>query len=110
MKEKIIIDKMLRYLTKVVEYCQGYNYDQFVKDEKTTEACVFNLSQLGELCRTLDDDFMKIHSEIPWRAMYGLCNRIVHDYEGINLMLVWDVISEDLPELKKQLLELRENL
>ena len=35
MKEKIIIDKMLRYLTKVVEYCQGYNYDQFVKDEKT---------------------------------------------------------------------------
>ena len=38
MKEKIIIDKMLRYLTKVVEYCQGYNYDQFVKDEKTTEA------------------------------------------------------------------------
>ena len=65
MKEKIIIDKMLRYLTKVVEYCQGYNYDQFVKDEKTTEACVFNLSQLGELCRTLDDDFMKIHSEIP---------------------------------------------
>lgn len=110
MKEKIIIDKMLRYLTKVVEYCQGYNYDQFVKDEKTTEACVFNLSQLGELCRTLDDDFMKTHSEIPWRAMYGLRNRIVHDYEGINLMLVWDVISEDLPELREQLLNLKEKL
>lgn len=110
MKEKIIIDKMLRYLTKVVAYCHGYDYEQFVKDEKTTEACVFNLSQLGELCRTLDDDFMKTHSDIPWRAMYGLRNRIVHDYEGINLMLVWDVISEDLPELREQLLNLKENL
>ena len=53
---------------------------------------------------------MKTHSEIPWRAMYGLRNRIVHDYEGINLMLVWDVISEDLPELREQLLNLKEKL
>ena len=41
--------------------------------------------------------------EIPWREMYGLRNRIVHDYEGVNLMLVWEIITEDLPELEQVL-------
>lgn len=110
MKDKIIIDKMLRYVNKAIGYCEGYDQTQFEADDKTVEACVFNLSQLGELCRVLDENFMKENSHIPWREMYGLRNRIVHDYEGVNLMLVWDVISEDLPVLKEQLLALKDTL
>lgn len=44
---------------------------------------------------------------IPWREVYGLRNRIVHDYEGVNLKLVWEIISDDLPELKQMLLEIK---
>ncbi len=54
-------------------------------DTKLAEACVFNLSQRGELCKVVEDDFAAAHPEIPWREMYGLRNRIVHDYEGVNL-------------------------
>ena len=43
------------------------------------------------------------HPQIPWREMYGLRNRIVHDYEGVNLQLVWEIISEDIPELRDEL-------
>ena len=64
---------------------------------------MFNLSQLGELCHVADDAFTVAHPEIPWREMYGLRNRIVHDYEGVNLMLVWEIITEDLPELEQVL-------
>ena len=67
------------------------------------EACVFNLSQLGELCRIVDDAFAAAHPEIPWREMYGLRNRIVPNYEGVNLRLVWEIISEDIPALKDTL-------
>ena len=67
------------------------------------EACVFNRGQLGELCRIVDDAFAAAHPEIPWREMYGLRNRIVHDYEGVNLRLVWEIISEDIPALKDTL-------
>ena len=42
-------------------------------------------------------------AQIPWREMYGLRNRIVHDYEGVNLQLVWEIISEDIPELRDEL-------
>ena len=88
---------MLGYSTKLMDYCSGYT---FTADIKLVEACVFNLSQLGELCRIVDDAFAAAHPEIPWREMYGLRNRIVHDYEGVNLRLVWEIISEDIPELR----------
>ena len=100
MRNEIILQKMHRYTVKLMEYCEGCTYDSFATDMKLVEACVFNLSQLGELCRFVDDAFAEAHPEIPWREMYGLRNRIVHDYEGVNLRLVWEIISEDIPELR----------
>lgn len=103
MRNEIVVQKMAAYVAKVIDYCKGYTYESFAADTKLVEACVFNLSQLGELCRVADDTFTAAHPEIPWREMYGLRNRIVHDYEGVNLMLVWEIITEDLPELKESL-------
>lgn len=103
MRNEIIVQKMRGYSTKLIDYCSGYTYDTFTADVKLVEACVFNLSQLGELCRVVDDAFAAAHPEIPWREMYGLRNRIVHDYEGVNLRLVWEIISEDIPALKDTL-------
>ena len=103
MRNEIIVKKMLAYCEKLIRYCDGYSYENFSKDLKLVEACVFNLSQLGELCHAVDDDSAAAHPDIPWAEMYGLRNRIVHDYEGVNLMLVWEIISEDIPELKKLL-------
>lgn len=103
MRNEIIVQKMAGYAAKVIDYCKGYTYKSFASDTKLVEACVFNLSQLGELCRVADDAFTAAHPEIPWREMYGLRNRIVHDYEGVNLMLVWEIITEDLPELEQVL-------
>lgn len=51
----------------------------------------------------MDPSFAQAHPQIPWREMYGLRNRIVHDYEGVNLQLVWEIISEDIPELRDEL-------
>ncbi len=103
MRNEIIIGKMIAHCDKLIQYCDGYSYGTFSKDTKLVEACVFNLSQLGELCHAIDDDFAAAHPDIPWAEMYGLRNRIVHDYEGVNLKLVWEIISEDIPELKKRL-------
>ena len=78
-------------------------YEQFSADSKLVEACVFNLSQMGELANRVDKAFAQDHAEIPWRYIYGLRNRIVHDYEGVNLLLIWEIIRDDLPTLLEQL-------
>ena len=54
---------------------------------------------MGELVKNLDDEFKKNHPGIKWNQIYGLRNRIVHDYEGVNLELVWEIIEQDAPSL-----------
>ncbi len=104
MRNKLIVQKLLHYAEKIIGYCQGLSYADFSGDSKLVEACVFNLSQMGELCRVVDPDYAAAHPQIPWRVMIGLRNRIVHDYDGVNLLLVWQIITDDLPVLRNDLI------
>lgn len=106
MRNEIIVHKLLAYTNKILAYCAGLTYEQFCADSKLVEACVFNLSQMGELANKIDPAFAKDHSDIPWHALYGLRNRIVHDYEGVNLQLIWEIISGSLSTLRDELLRL----
>ncbi|WP_315452948.1 HepT-like ribonuclease domain-containing protein [uncultured Selenomonas sp.] len=67
------------------------------------EACVFNLSQIGELTTKLGDAVKVENPQVAWAQIYGLRNRIVHDYEGVNLRLIWEIVSDDMPELRIKL-------
>ena len=106
MKNKIIIEKIIKYTSKILDYTNDTDYSKFESNSILVEACVFNLSQIGELANKIDEDFAGNNPEIPWRNMYGLRNKIVHDYDGVNLVLIWDIVKEDLPELYKKLNEL----
>ena len=106
MKHEIVVQKLIAYAGKIIGYCEGVDYEQFSADSKLVEACVFNLSQMGELANKVDAAFADAYPEIPWRYIYGLRNRIVHDYEGVNLLLIWEIIHDDLPGLREQLLRI----
>lgn len=69
------------------------------------EATVFNLMQIGELAKgVLSDEAKTQIKTIPWTQIYGMRNRIVHGYSGINLSIVWDTVSLDIPQLRSELL------
>lgn len=106
MRNNIIVGKLIAYADKILGYCAGLSYEQFCADSKLVEACVFNLSQMGELANRVDDDFAEQHPQIPWRYIYGLRNRIVHDYEGVKLQLIWEIIDGDLEQLRNDLLKI----
>lgn len=110
MKNKIIVEKIIKYCSKILEYTKNTNYDTFINNTILVEACVFNLSQIGELANKIDTEFEEEHASIPWRVLYGLRNKIVHDYEGVNLILIWDIIKEDLPDLVTKLEKLFQEL
>lgn len=106
MKNDTIVNKLIGYSDKIIDYCSDKSYDNFKEDTMLVEACVFNLSQMGELVRHLDNEFIELHSDVPWVQMRGLRNRIIHDYEGVNLKLVWEIIVYDIPELISKLKKL----
>lgn len=108
MKDRKIIQKIINYIDSVLKYTNHITYEEFKNNSMMVEACVFNLSQIGELANKLDKEYIIEYPDIPWFKMKGLRNRIVHDYEGVNLNLIWEIIDIDIEILRKQLLELNE--
>ena len=99
-KEYLSLIKMIEYINKAMKYTNEYEYEQFCKDEKTIDATVFAISQIGELVKNISKETMKKYSNIEWMMIKGLRNRIVHDYDGISLKSIWFVIENDLKQLK----------
>ena len=69
-------------------------------------ATVFAISQIGELVKNISDETIKKYNNIEWIVIKSLRNKIVHDYDGIKLNLIWDIINNDLINLKNDLLEI----
>ncbi len=108
MRNQNIIQKIIKHVDTVTKYTSHITYDEFIINSMMVEACVFNLSQIGELVNRLDVEYMNMYPSIPWFKIRGLRNRIVHDYEGINFKLIWEIIDEDIKTLRNMLLKLNE--
>jgi uncharacterized protein with HEPN domain len=98
-KSVIVLGKILKYAEDALYYIGEMDYEAFVADSKTFSATAFVLGQIGELAKSVDDETQSVTSDINWRGMRGLRNRIVHDYENIDMKMLWDVIKIDLPQL-----------
>ncbi len=105
-KNQKIIQKVINYIDSILKYTNDVDYAEFRNNSMMVEACVFNLSRIGELVNKLDKEYISKHHEVPWFKMRGLRNRIVHDYDGVNLNLIWEIIDMDIKILKEQLLKL----
>lgn len=102
-KEYISFIKMIEYIDKATKYTKGYTFEEFCNDEKTIDATVFSISQIGELVKNISKETMQKYSFIEWNMIKGLRNRIVHDYEGISLKSIWYVSNHDIIQLKQDI-------
>ena len=108
-KEYMTFLKMIEYIERALEYTKGYTFEEFIKDDKTIDATIFSISQIGELVKNISKETMKKYSNIEWNMIKGLRNRIVHDYEGISLKSIWYVLQNDIIDLKNRLQEIVNN-
>lgn len=106
-KDSIILDKIFKYIQEIHIFIQDYSYEEFKDDRKTINACVFNLSQIGELAGKVSEELQNQYNNIEWRGIKALRNRIVHDYEGVNLKMVWEFLTNELRKLEEQLKEIK---
>jgi len=105
-RDKGIVEKIIKYIDDINDYIDGVEFDSFMLDSKTKAATAFALGQIGELAREIQTSTIEENSHVPWKSMRGMRNRIVHDYENVDLKILWKTVSTDLPLLKNQLQEL----
>ena len=99
------VGKLLSDIRFIVTHMRMISYDEFCENEILQDSMMFRLIQISENARKLSEIFMKANDTIPWRDIFGLRNRIVHEYGGVDLHIVYDTLKEDIPFLLEQLEE-----
>jgi len=107
---ELLIEDLWESIEKIERYTEGMTQDNFESDEKTTDAVVRNLEIIGEAAGRLPQDFTDRNSEIEWVKIIGLRNRIVHEYFGVDLQIIWQILKKDLPAFKVSLKKIRSEL
>jgi len=101
----LLVADMLEACDKIAEYTSGMDLEEFCADSRTVDAVVRNFEIIGEASTGIPDHHKLLKPEIDWRAIRGLRNRIVHEYFGLSLSVIWAIIENDLPVLTQQLRE-----
>jgi uncharacterized protein with HEPN domain len=76
---------------------------RFLNDDLIQDAVLRNFEVIGEAAKRIDETYRLAHPQIPWRAMAGLRDVLIHQYEGVDVAKVWEIIRKDLPPLKRAL-------
>lgn len=86
-----------------IEFCQGMTFDAFAADRRTRWAVVKQLEIIGEATKRLSPAFRAQATDIPWSTMAGMRDRLTHAYDAIDLAIVWRVVHQELPDLRRSL-------
>lgn len=100
---QLLLEDILLSMEKITSYIGSMDKNTFANDARTVDAVVRNLEIISEAASRIPEEFKVVHPEIPWRRVVGLRNRIVHEYFGVDLEIVWSVVSNDLPSLQSGL-------
>lgn len=98
----VLLEDIMLAIQKIRRYTSQMDHEAFLMDELVIDGVARNLEIIGEAARQLPEEFRQAHSQIPWTQIGGLRNRIVHDYFGLDLEIIWEIIQHDLPELEMQ--------
>lgn len=100
---RLLIEDMLDSIARIEQYISGLDGETFLNDQKTADAVVRNLEVIGEAASRIPETTQSQYPAVEWRKIVGLRNRIVHEYFGVDLEIVWEILQKDLADLRLRL-------
>lgn len=107
---ELLIEDILEAARKIKEYTKDHTFESFSNDSKTIDAVIRNFEIIGEAANRIPIDFKEEYENIEWYRIIGFRNRIVHDYMGIDLSIVWNILEFFLPKLTADLTDVSNRL
>lgn len=99
----IYIQHILDSINNIEDYTSNMSHEEFYKDNKTIDAVIRNIEIVGEATSKCNQEFKEKYPQIPWRKMADTRNKLIHDYMGVSVKIVWEICKTDLPNLKPKL-------
>jgi uncharacterized protein with HEPN domain len=102
----LLLQDINESIKKIKSYTIGMSFEMFQNDDKTIDAVIRNFEIIGEAANRIPDEIKEKFNNVNWHRIRGFRNRIVHDYMGVDLEIIWEIIEKNLDELKVQIEEI----
>jgi uncharacterized protein with HEPN domain len=102
------IDHIIDCIRKIKMFSSGLTFNEFKTNELVQDAIIRNIEIIGEASKKVSSDTKKTYYEIPWKEISGMRDKLIHDYLGVDVKVVWKTIKEDIPILEKLITEISE--
>src|SRR3989344_5167651 len=106
-KDELYIKHILDAIHVIEGYTHGMNSNSFMKNKLVQDGVIRQLEIIGEASKRLSPGLKKSFKDIPWRDIAGTRDKLIHEYFGVNLRLVWKTVKKDIPLLKKKIMGLK---
>lgn len=103
--DKVYLLHILQCIKDIEEFTAG-GRTAFYQSRLIQAAVIRNLEVIGEATKHISDDLRQQYTHIPWKQMAGLRDVLIHDYMGVDLEIVWNVVDKNLPAVKEQIEEI----
>lgn len=106
----LFVEDILDSIDKIESYIKNLSYDDFIDNQMVIDAVIRNLEIIGEAANNIPKNIRNKNSNIPWKRIIGLRNIVIHGYFGIDLSIIWEIITKNLPKTKPSIIELKNKL
>jgi uncharacterized protein with HEPN domain len=103
---KLFLEHILESITLIEEYTGNLTLDDFIISIMTQDMVIRRLEIIGEAIKNLPNEIKEKNQNIPWKSIAGMRDKLVHEYFGVDLKLTWNVVVNELPGLKKNIVEI----
>jgi len=107
--ERLYLSNIKECIERIEEYTKG-GKEEFMQTKMIQDAVIRNFEIIGEATKRLSPELRSKYSDVPWQQMAGFRDVLIHDYLKVNLNLVWQIIEQNLSDLKRQVTAIMENL
>jgi len=106
--DTVYMKHILDAIHRVEEYTQNIEYKDFIENHLIQDGVIRQIEIIGEAVKRLSNEIREKYTDVPWKDIVGMRNKLIHNYFGVDVDAVWETVKKDIPVLKKKLIGIKE--